>query len=98
MRASATCRRSRSETASSNPPDRSHLFRVETGAEQLARHFARAERRDANGWVAFDEPTARAYVTSGLVDDGLVPHFDVGRWPLLVRTQSAVFVAETAAA
>jgi len=77
------------------PPDRSRLFRAETGADRLAPWFERVERRDANGWVSFDEPTARAYVTSGLFDDGLVPRFAVERWPLRVRTRSTIFVAKT---
>jgi ubiquinone/menaquinone biosynthesis C-methylase UbiE len=84
------------QAMAADPPDRSRLFQVEAAADQLAPHFARIERRDANGWVSFDEPTARAYVTSGLFDGDVVPHFTVERWPLVAQTRSAVFVAEKA--
>lgn len=77
---------------------RTHAFGVENGAEQLARHFARVERRDANGTVTFpDWEAARTYVSASVTRRdlaGRLPRFE----GLLVCSRIvSVFVAETGA-
>jgi SAM-dependent methyltransferase len=72
---------------------RRFTFRSENGEESLRRHFARVERRDANGWVTMDDETIRPFAASW---DDLAPVLDLpalGR-PLRIRKRSAVFVAE----
>ena len=76
---------------------RTHAFSVENGAEQLARHFARVERREANGTVTFpDWEAARSYVAASVTRRdlaGRLPRFD---GPLVCSRIVSVFVAETA--
>jgi SAM-dependent methyltransferase len=69
------------------------VFTRENGAEILGRHFARVERRDADGWITIeDAETVRAWVAS-LDGDASVelPPFEL---PLRARQASSVFVAE----
>jgi SAM-dependent methyltransferase len=72
-------------------------FEGETGAEHLARRFARVERRDAYGTVTVrDAEAIRSYLRSserlaGYADD--VPELDA---PLVARRRNVVFVAEKA--
>jgi ubiquinone/menaquinone biosynthesis C-methylase UbiE len=77
---------------------RAHPFNAENGANRLARHFVRVERRVARGTVTFaDWDAARRYVANSfsrreLADE--LPRFD---GPLLCSRLTVVFVAETAA-
>jgi SAM-dependent methyltransferase len=75
-------------------------FNSESGAEALARHFTRVERRDALGTTVFpDREAVRDYVSStirgshlaGRVDE--VPEFAE---PFRARSSQALFVAEKA--
>lgn len=76
---------------------RAHPFSAENGAEQLERHFAFVERRDANGTVTFpDWSAAHRYVENSVTRRDLaplLPHFD---GPLVCSRLVTVFVAETA--
>jgi SAM-dependent methyltransferase len=74
---------------------RRFTFRSENGEEILRRHFARVERRDADGWVTMDDATVRRFAASwedlnGILD---LPQLDA---PLRIRKRSTVFVAERA--
>ena len=78
--------------AGAGPPDLT--FHGENGAEILGRHFARVERRDASGWVAFpDRAAAQAYVDSSISwgRGRQLPQFEGG---LRVRSAPHVFVAD----
>lgn len=67
------------------------LFSTQDAQEQLERHYARAERRDAFGWITFaDRAAAQAYVDAGVVLRGELPRFD---GPLRTRRTPCVFVA-----
>src|SRR5579864_2820968 len=70
-------------------------FGRENGAELLGRSFAKVERRDADGWVVFDDAALRAYASSTPRLSGLLDLPPLER-PLRVRRASSVFVAETA--
>lgn len=69
------------------------LFRSESGRELLERHFARVERRDAYGWVTFDDRALRAYASSA---ERLAPLLELPplEEPLRVRREPTIFVAE----
>jgi SAM-dependent methyltransferase len=73
-----------------------HAFGRENGEELLARHFARVERRDADGTVTLpDSDAVRTYLGSSeharpFLDT--VPELDV---PLVAGRRVTVFVAET---
>jgi ubiquinone/menaquinone biosynthesis C-methylase UbiE len=72
-------------------------FDGDTGEKILARHFARVERRDAEGTVTLrDADTIRSYLRSSerlaRYAEGL-PELDE---PLVARRRQAIFVAETA--
>lgn len=73
---------------------RVHAFSVENAEPQLRRHFARVERRDANGVVRFaDWDAADAYVSASLTRRdlaGKLPQFD---GPLDCALVVSVFVA-----
>jgi SAM-dependent methyltransferase len=73
-------------------------FNRENGAESLSRHFARVERRDADGVVVFpDRDSVRRYVAATIRGAHLadsVPRFE---GPFRARSRASVFVAETAA-
>jgi SAM-dependent methyltransferase len=70
-------------------------FRSESGAGLLRRHFDRVERRDAYGWVTFDETAIRAYAGSA---ERLAPLLELPplAGPLRVRREPTIFVAEKA--
>jgi SAM-dependent methyltransferase len=72
------------------------LFRSENGAELLGRHFARVERRDAYGWITFDDAAMRAYAGSS---ERLTPLLELPplEEPLRARREPTIFVAEKAA-
>jgi len=69
------------------------VFRAENGAELLERHFAHVERRDAYGWVTFDDAAMRAYAGSS---EQLAPLLDLPplEEPLRARREPTIFVAE----
>jgi SAM-dependent methyltransferase len=68
------------------------VFRAENGAELLERHFARVERRDAYGWVTFDDAAMRAYAGSS---ERLAPLLELPplEEPLRARREPTIFVA-----
>jgi SAM-dependent methyltransferase len=71
-------------------------FSGENGGEILARHFARVERHDGSGWIAFPSRSeAQAYVEASIGRTGWrsarLPEFD---GPLRVRRAAYVFVAD----
>lgn len=68
------------------------VFRSENGAEILQRHFARVERRDAYGWVTFDDDAMRAYAGS---TERLAPLLELPplERPVRARRQPTIFVA-----
>ncbi|MEX2644690.1 MAG: methyltransferase domain-containing protein [Gaiellaceae bacterium] len=67
-----------------------YSFSGENGSELLERHFARVERRDATGWIAFPgRAAAQAYVDASKW--GQLPEFE---GPLRVRRAPYVFVAD----
>jgi SAM-dependent methyltransferase len=76
---------------------RAHPFSAENGAERLQRHFARVERRDANGTVMFpDWDAAHTYIENSITRRdlaALLPRFD---GPLVCSRRISVFVAEVA--
>ncbi len=67
-------------------------FTRENGAEALGRHFARVERRDADGWITIeDEATVRGFVDSLQSDVPVdLPQLDL---PLRSRRATSIFVA-----
>jgi SAM-dependent methyltransferase len=68
------------------------VFTRENGAEILGRHFARVERRDADGWAVIEEhETVRRYVAS--LDPDATSELPPYVLPLRSRTASSVFVA-----
>jgi SAM-dependent methyltransferase len=75
---------------------RPSAFSSENGGAQLARHFARIERRDLEPRAHFpDRATAAAYVESlGRAD--LAERLPESPWPLTARGATTVFVADTA--
>jgi SAM-dependent methyltransferase len=68
-------------------------FRSENGAELLARHFARVDRRDAYGWVTFDDAAMRAYAGSSERLGALLELPPLAK-PVRARREPTVFVAE----
>lgn len=74
---------------------RVHAFSVENAEPQLARHFGRIDRREANGTVTFPNwEAARRYVESSVTRSRLadaLPRFD---GPLVCTRLVSVFVAE----
>jgi SAM-dependent methyltransferase len=81
------------ELGGRDPAEREMGFRRENGEELLLRHFARVERRDADGWVTFDDASLRAYAGSW---EALRPILELPPLtkPLRARRASSVFVAE----
>ena len=73
---------------------RQHNFSVEGAEEQLRRHFADVERRDANGTVTFEDwDAANLYVSNSVTRrdlGGKLPRFD---GPLVCTRICAVFAA-----
>jgi SAM-dependent methyltransferase len=73
-------------------------FNRENGAESLARHFARVERRDADGVVVFpDRDSVRRYVAATLRGAHLADSVPSFEGPFRARSRASVFVAETGA-
>lgn len=70
-------------------------FRSESGGEALRRHFARVERRDAYGWVLFDDAAMRSYAGSS---EYLAPLLELAplERPVRARREPTIFVAEKA--
>jgi SAM-dependent methyltransferase len=68
-------------------------FSAENGEEQLRRHFATTERREAYGWVAFPSRVeAQEFLDHSIVWGGRqLPPFD---GPLRVRRAPVIFAAE----
>ena len=68
-------------------------FSAENGEEQLRRHFATTERREAYGWIAFPgRVEAQEFLDHSIVWGGRqLPPFD---GPLRVRRAPVIFVAE----
>jgi SAM-dependent methyltransferase len=67
-------------------------FNADEAQADLARHFARVERRDAYGWVTFpDFEAAQGHVEVMISIDGRLPRFD---GPLRARRLPAIFVAD----
>jgi len=83
------------ELAGSDPSDRDMGFGRENGEELLLRHFARVERRDADGWVTFDGAALRSYAASwGALEPLLeLPPLEQ---PLRARRVPSIFVAQKA--
>jgi SAM-dependent methyltransferase len=73
------------------------VFSVENAELQLRAHFARVERRDANGTVTFDDwDAANDYVAASVTRPdlaGKLPRFD---GPLVCSRLVSIFVAEKA--
>jgi SAM-dependent methyltransferase len=80
-----------------SPRERSLTFSSTNGAEQLERHFARVEAREAEGVVVFPTPEEmRQFVAANMTRAHLaasVPAFDE---PVRVRTHHTIFVADKA--
>ena len=78
-----------------SPRERSLSFSSSNGAEQLERHFARVEAREAEGVVVFPTPEdMRQFVAANMTRAHLaavVPEFEN---PVKVRTHHTIFVAE----
>ena len=73
-------------------------FAGENGAELLQRHFARVERREANGTVTVrDADAIRAYLRSSERLEAFAGGVPELTEPLVVRRRGVVFVAEKAA-
>jgi SAM-dependent methyltransferase len=70
-------------------------FRSDNGSEILRPQFARVERRDAYGWVSFDDAAMRSYAASS---DYLAPLLELAplERPVRARREPTVFVAEKA--
>ncbi len=73
--------------------NRESEFRSENGDELLRRHFSYVERRDAHGWVTFDDASLRAYAASW---ERLGPLLELPPLvePLRARRETTIFVAE----
>jgi SAM-dependent methyltransferase len=70
-------------------------FSSDSGGEALRRHFARVERRDAYGWVTFDDAAMRSYAGSS---EYLAPLLELAplERPVRARREPTIFVAEKA--
>jgi len=67
-------------------------FTRENGAALISRHFARVERRDADGWATIeDHETVRAFVAS--LEPQVMPELPEYELPIRSRRASSVFVA-----
>jgi SAM-dependent methyltransferase len=80
-----------------SPRERSLGFSSSNGAEQLGRHFAHVEAREADGVVVFRSAAdMREFVAANMTRAHLaadVPEFDE---PVRVRTHHTIFVADKA--
>jgi SAM-dependent methyltransferase len=79
------------------PWEREISFDKDNGAGQLGSHFARIERRDANGTVVFPDPEAvRTFIAASMTRAhlaGKVPDFE---GPFSARGRHSIFVADKA--
>jgi SAM-dependent methyltransferase len=82
------------ELAGRDPSERDFTFRRENGEELLLRHFARVERRDADGWVTFDDASLRSYAASWESPLRRILDLPPLERPLRARRASTIFVAE----
>ena len=82
------------ELAGRDPSERDFTFRRENGEELLLRHFARVERRDADGWVTFDDASLRSYAASWESPLRRILDQPPLERPLRARRASTIFVAE----
>jgi SAM-dependent methyltransferase len=74
---------------------RIHTFSVETAREQLERHFAHVEERQANGTVTFpDWDAAHRYVANSVTRRHLADRLPRFEGPLVCGRRVSVFVAE----
>lgn len=72
-------------------------FSAANGAEQLARHFARVEAREARGVVVFPTPEAmRQFVAADMTRAHLAANVPAFSEPTPAKSHHTVFVAETA--
>jgi SAM-dependent methyltransferase len=75
--------------------ERDISFSSENGQPQLELHFARVERRDANGVVVFPTPDAmRSYVAANITRAHLAANVPDFAEPVRARTYHTIFVAE----
>jgi len=76
---------------------RAHPFSSENAGEQLERHFARVERRDADGTVTFpDWDAAYRYVENSVTRRDLAVRFPRFEGPLVCSRLVSVFGGEKA--
>ena|SRR6267378_6660586 len=81
-----------------SPRERSLSFSSSNGAEQLERHFARVEAREAEGVVVFPTPEEmRQFVAANMTRAHLAAVVPAFEEPVKVRTHHTIFVAEKAA-
>ena len=70
-------------------------FSRENGEEQLAKHFARVERRDVDATIVFpDEAAVHRYVESTFFADAVARPLPPVEGEFSARTRATVFVAE----
>ena len=82
-----------------SPRERSLTFSTANGAEQLERHFAHVEAREAEGVVVFSTADdMRQFVAANITRAHLAASVPANLdEPVRVRTHHTIFVAETAA-
>jgi ubiquinone/menaquinone biosynthesis C-methylase UbiE len=79
------------------PQQRTLTFSAANGAEQLARHFARVEAREAKGVVVFPTPeSVRRFVAADMTRAHVAANVPDFTEPVRARTHHTVFVAEKA--
>jgi ubiquinone/menaquinone biosynthesis C-methylase UbiE len=74
------------------PLMRGSSFTSERAPELLGRHFARVERRDAYGWLTFDDAAMRAYAGSSERVSALLELPPLER-PVRARREPTIFIA-----
>ena len=80
-----------------SPRERSLSFSSVNGKEQLERHFARVEAREAEGVVIFPTPDSMgAYVAANITRAHLAASVPAFTEPVRARTHHTVFVADKA--
>jgi len=79
------------------PWEREITFDRDNGADQLARHFARVERRDVDSTVVFpNSDTVRTLVAAQMTRAHLAANVPTFSEPLVAHAHHTVFVAEKA--
>jgi ubiquinone/menaquinone biosynthesis C-methylase UbiE len=79
------------------PQQRTLTFSAANGAEQLTRHFARVEAREAKGIVVFPTPeSVRRFVAADMTRAHVAANVPDFTEPVRARTHHTVFVAEKA--